>query len=175
MDNSIFCDADAYVLWLGDKDLISLVSTGSVAAKFYISGGPTTDPATALPAALRTQAMVVQLHELPEVWQTQRVRLDDWLRVHGLKILDERVQANTAVSASLFNLALSHMRDEDLSREYLIERLEHVELEQLVWPSMYPRFSLSAGQRVGSQGGYVAALRADGSLPRAAPWIVPRQ
>lgn len=161
----------AYVLWLGDKDATSFVSsTDSGAAEFYISGSLMSHSAPMLPA----NTQVVQLYELPEIWQTQRAQLDTWLRAHGLKNSDDRIQANTAMLAARFNLALSHLRDEDLSREYLIERFEHVEPEQMVWPSMYPHFSLGAGQRVGSQGGYVAALYADGAKPRAATWIVPR-
>jgi len=168
--------ADAYVLWLSDRDLTSLASrTGADAAVLYVSGSLLTNAATALAAAVRAKTHVVQLHALPAVWQVQRAGLDNWLEAHGLTKIEERVQANTAVLASLFTVALAHIRDEDLSREYLIERLEHVESEAMVWPSLYPRFSLGAGQRVGSQGGYVAALRADGSLPRESPWIVPRQ
>jgi len=168
--------ADAYVFWLSDQDVMSLgAHTGEGTATFYVSGSLLVDPVAALAPAVRGKTKVVQLHALPAVWQVQRARLDNWLGLHGLEKIEGRIQANTAVLASLFTVAFSHMRDEGLSREYLIERLEHVESEAMVWPSLYPYFSLGTGQRIGSQGGYIAAMRADGSLPPESPWIVLRQ
>jgi hypothetical protein len=167
--------ADSYVLWLADNDLAAIdKQPDKHNPTIYISSSHVPHPAATIQPALRKHTSIVQLHELPAMWQQQRTRLDNWLRVHQLAQLDERIEANTTQLLSLFNLALSHLQQEDLSGEQLIERLEHLTPITHAWPSRYPQFSLGAGQHVGSQGGYVVPMRADGSLPHEARWIIPQ-
>jgi len=77
-------------------------------------------------------------------------RMGAWLRARNVPPADERIQANTYFAATIAGDALAHM-DENFSRDYFIERVEHM-TEQSLFPSVYPRLSLGPGQRFASRG-----------------------
>ena len=159
------------VLWLRDQDLARLPGTFRPDVPLIISDSLLDDPMCALPVPLRSRTHALVLRELPAAWQDRRERMEAWLRTQGLALTDERIQGNTYLMLTLVSRVLTHMR-ENLSREYLIERIEH-QAQTASWVSIYPDLSLAPGQRVASRGGYRAALQADGSLPASAQWIVP--
>jgi len=68
---------------------------------------------------------------------------------------------------------VAHMADL-FSREYLIERVEHV-VGNTVTPSLYPRVSLGPGQRFASKGSFIVKLggRGGGEPEPLSGWITP--
>lgn len=163
---------EAVVLWLRDEDLAHLPGLpASGIVPLFVSDSLLENPAGVIPSAWRPLTRVVLLRELPAIWQGRRLRVTAWLKSHQLALSDEQIQSNTEFVLSLVTRAVTHMR-ENISREYLIERIEHL-VQNSSWPSIYPRLSLGPDQRVASHGGYVAQLQADGSLPVSGEWIVP--
>ncbi len=61
------------------------------------------------------------------------------------------------------------------SRDYFIERVEHMTEQSLSSSAIYPRLSLGPGQRFASRGSYVARFPKDGEsmLMPVSEWIVP--
>jgi cytochrome c553 len=161
---------EAIVLWLGHDELDAL-APAPPAGELYLSSSLAGYPAHAIPAALRERARLVHPFELPSAWQTKRERLVRWLRVHGLEPGDERIQANAYLAANLLGGALKHFR-ERYSRDYLIERIEHM-ADNSPWTSVFPHLGLGTGQRFASKGGYVIRLAPDGTVAAASEWIVP--
>ncbi|MBI5889601.1 MAG: ABC transporter substrate-binding protein [Nitrosomonadales bacterium] len=100
-------------------------------------------------------------------------RMNVWLRARNIPLADERLQANAFFAASIAGDALAHM-DENFSRDYFIERVEHM-TEQSLFHSVYPRLSLGPGQRFASKGGYVTGFAQDGvrGTAQRGDWIVP--
>jgi hypothetical protein len=60
------------------------------------------------------------------------------------------------------------------SREYLIERIEHM-VDRMLTSSVYPRLSLASGQRYASRGAYLVRVGGDAGfkLVPVSEWIVP--
>ena len=71
------------------------------------------------------RVQILLLRELPAIWQERSLRITSWLASHKLALTDESIQSNTLLMLSLTTRAVTHMR-ENISREYLIERIEHV-------------------------------------------------
>jgi hypothetical protein len=165
--------ADVYVLWLEHEEL-SVLATANVAlprGEIYLSSSLTGYPGQTIPSSWRSRAHLVHPFELPRIWQAKRTRLAHWLQDHGLELGDERTQANTYLAVNLLGRALKHLR-EPYSREYLIERLEHI-ADNAAWSSLYPRLGLGPGQRFASKGGYVIRLAPNGEVATTSGWIVP--
>jgi len=69
--------------------------------------------------------------------------------------------------------SISHLLDE-YSRDYFIERLEHMVARSLV-TSVYPRMSLGPGQRFASKGAYLVKYPLQkGLVEPVSDWIVPK-
>lgn len=160
---------DVTVLWLDTGDLAALpvVPPGEI----FLSSSLADFPAREIPAALRSRAQLIHPFELPGAWETKRAPLARFLKKHGLTTGDERTQANAYLAFNLVGRALKHFR-ERYSREYLIERIEHI-ADNSPWTSVYPYIGLGVGQRFASKGGYVIRLAADGTVAGASDWIVP--
>jgi mono/diheme cytochrome c family protein len=115
-----------------------------------------------------------KLHVIDQTESAQRrrqrmARMQVWLRMREVPLLDERIQSDAFFAASLAGDALAHM-DENYSRDYFIERVEHM-VELSLFPSLYPRLSLAPGQRFAAKGAYVSGQAGDGSATR--DWLVP--
>jgi hypothetical protein len=77
-----------------------------------------------------------------------------WLRSQGLLDLDGRAAGRALFACHAFGEALSAMEN-NFSREYLLETLEHM-LDDSGMTSLFPRTGLGPGQRVLTRGAYVA-------------------
>lgn len=163
------------VLWLPADDLAAMAAAVALPASvvnLYLSSSLLADWERGVPAVWRPRARLIHQYDLPDDWQTRRTRLTRWLRVHELELVDEHLQANAYFAASLVGHTLEHLR-ENYSREYLIERLEHV-TESVPWTSIYPSLGLASGQRFAAKGGYVLRWPVADGAAEGGPWIVPQ-
>jgi hypothetical protein len=126
-----------------------------------------------LPDAWLARARMLHPFELPPGRALQMARIKAWLRARGIPLTDERAQANAFFAASVAGDAIYHL-GRNFSRDYLIERIEHMTSSSL-FTSVYPHLSLGPGQRYASRGGYVLGF-APGGQSDPAPfggWLVP--
>jgi hypothetical protein len=162
------------VFWLPREDLARFGTIRGSAAggrAVYLSsvliGGPEN-----VPAALRPVVRVIHPFDLPDRWHARRGQLESWLKAHNLTLGEERIQASTFLSMNLLTKAMKHVR-EPFSKEYLIERVEHV-TENSVWRSVYREIGLGANaQRFASKGGYLLSWRNIDAREFDAEWVVP--
>jgi hypothetical protein len=162
------------VLWLADAD-IAAISAGAGPPRngsvIYLSsamlGGPDRVPSTWRPAT-----RLIHPFDLPDRWQPRRAYLERWLEGNGLKLSEERVQANAYLVMNLLTRSLKHLR-EPLSRDYLVERIEHG-IENSAWRSVYREIGLGANsQRFAAKGGYVIGWTGKNTEQWDGQWIVP--
>jgi len=163
------------ILWLNDADIAELPVKQEAPPwlnGLYMSG-------TLLAGQLqladdwRDKSRIVYPFELKERIAPRMARMGAWLRARNVALVDQRLQANAYFAATIAGDVLAHM-DENFSRDYFIERVEHM-TEQSLFPSVYPRLSLGPGQRFASRGGYVAGYTPDGErrMMPLSGWIVP--
>lgn len=170
-------DADrpeTLVLWLNDADLAEfpLRHEAPWPAGLYLSGSLVAQPDRFMQAEdWQGRVGIVYPFELQERLAPRMARMKAWLRARNVALADERVQAHAFFAATIAGDALAHM-DENYSRDYFIERVEHM-TEQSLFPAVYPRLSLGPGQRFASRGGHVAGATQEGALRALGGWIVP--
>ena len=160
---------EAVVLWLRADDLAQLPMPSG--ALQYVSATLLDAGEFVVPLRLRLGTSVLWLRELPSTWQDRQLRLAAWLESNALTVSDTRIQNDTYHMLTLVSRVITHLR-QNLSRDYLIERIEHL-AQSSAWSSSYPRFSLGPGQRVASPGGFSVPLREDGTFSTSAEWIAP--
>jgi hypothetical protein len=165
------------ILWLNDADLANFPFARDAPPwlhGLYVSGSLVAQPGRwQQTEGWRDRVRSVDQFE-PAARRAQRMtRMKVWLRARDVALVDERIQADAFFAASIAGDALAHM-DEIFSRDYFIERVEHM-AEQSLFPSVYPRLTLGPGQRFASKGAYVTRYMRDGGPAAAVPgdWIVP--
>lgn len=175
-------DADrpkTLVLWLNDADIAGFPfrqEAPPLLNGLYVSGSLVEH---GLPQAQgwRDKLRVVDQLDLAERRAQHLTRMKVWLRARNVPLVDERIQANAFFAAGIAGDALAHM-DEIFSRDYFIERVEHM-TEQSLFHSVYPRLSLGPGQRFASKGGYITRFaqkggeKDSGDSAASSDWIVP--
>jgi hypothetical protein len=164
---------DAVILWLRADDLAALPPAPPDLAAVYVSGLMGQLERAPLPASWRSRAWLTYPFDLPE---QRKVRMDfplGWFRVRGVRVVAERVQADTYLACVILSETLGHMLD-SFVRDYLVERLEMLLSHRLV-NGYYPRLGLAPGQRFASKGGYLVRFAGpEGSRVAAdGAWIVP--
>lgn len=146
---------DVLVLWLGQGDLAGLGEIGGGAglpAEIYVSSALVDDPMGAVPASLRDRLYVTHGFALPEEFARQR-RFRAWLRVKGIAETDAFTQAGAYATLRIMANTLHHMRA-FLSRDYFIERMEHL-VDSTLTDSPYPKLTLGPGRRFLSNRAYI--------------------
>lgn len=109
---------------------------------------------------------------LPGKQKQHSLRFSSWARINKLSITDEHVMANAFFTLTVLVDAIRHIRN-NISREYLIERIEHM-VDNTVFHSVYAHLSLGPNQRYASKGGYVIKYNINNSpMYKEAKWIVP--
>lgn len=165
--------SDVLVLWLKETDVTSLHLLNGSDATLYLSDSLIPDAQRLVPESLRSRTRIVRLRDLPAAWRPRRMRVETWLQSRNIALTEERLLCNTSLALTLVARAVMHMR-ENISRDYLIERLEHL-VQADIWPTLYPQISLGPGQRVASKGGYILAVQQDGSLPDKDRLVLPHK
>jgi hypothetical protein len=168
--------AHTLVLWLRPEELEhaqALTRTPSRVQTIYLSSMLNANPHAGLAASGQERVRLVYAQDLPAAREARLAVVKRWLSSNGLPLVDETVQMNAYLAASVTGLLMSHSKDM-YSREFLLERMEHL-LGTAVEPSLYPRLSLGPGQRYASKGSYIVALAGgpDGLLIPVSEWIVP--
>lgn len=165
------------ILWLDDADLAGFPLQREAPPglqRLYVSGSLVAQPARLLQAAgWLDKVRIVDQQELAERRAQHMARMKVWLRARNVALVDERIQAESFFAATIAGDALAHM-DENFSRDYFIERVEHM-TGQSLFHSVYPRLSLGPGQRFAAKGAYVTGLTRTGGngAPAQSDWIVP--
>jgi hypothetical protein len=164
---------DTVILWLRAADLARLPVPPAGLGAVYVSGLMGGLEHAPLAPSWRALAWIMYPYALPD---ERSLRLDyplGWFRLHGIPVVDERVQVDTYVACSVLVDTVRSMLDEFV-RDYLVERTEAM-LDSRIVNGYYTRLGLALGQRFASKGSYLvrfagpagARVVADGG------WIVP--
>jgi hypothetical protein len=164
------------VLWLGPKDLAqaqALTELGSPAKTVYLSSNLNPGKRSGLAADGGGRVRMVYPQELPAAREARLQAARRWLQGKGIALVDEKLQMNAYLAATVTGLVVSHSMD-TYSREFLLERMEH-RVGTANEPSIYPRLSLGPGQRYASKGSYIVQVAGaeDRDLKALSDWIVP--
>jgi hypothetical protein len=167
------------VLWLPEPDLNELAAlSGEISGNskelnhvFLSSSLSGHDPD--VPASLNRRVHLVHPFDVPGNETRNLVRLNNWLDSRGLERRDPRIQGDAYFAVLFLGRGMKHI-NQNFSREYLIEVLEHA-LDNATFASVYPRVSLGPKQRFASKGSYILGL-STGADPEWLPisdWIIP--
>lgn len=97
-----------------------------------------------------------------------------WAKKNKISPIIEDVTANTYSAVTLMAKSVKHIRSH-FSRDYLIERLEHL-IDTTAFHSIYNRYSLGPNQRYASKGVYIIGPinnSMDINHPNNSEWIIP--
>lgn len=161
---------DILVLWLRQDELavLDLVAASPHAPQhIYLSSTLAPQAAALSRHALAPRIRLLHPFLLPDE-EGKTLRFRTWARQAGIALSDPRLQADAYFAATLAGEALAHIRNNQ-SREYFIERIEHM-TDSMLNTSYYPRLALAPGQRYAAKGAYIWQLD---QPPAAARWVVP--
>jgi Periplasmic binding protein len=164
------------VLWLSPQDLAqaqALAAAGSPVKAIYLSSSLNPGRRSGLAADGTGRVRLIYPQELPALREARLDVVRRWLRSNGIAPVDEKVQMNAYLAATVTGMLLSHSQD-TYSREFLLERMEH-RLGTANELSIYPHMSLGPGQRYASKGSYIVDVGGedDRRLKPVSDWIVP--
>lgn len=169
--------ADYIVIWLDNPALsaMALNAPANTDAKIFFVGSRIKLEQTLIDQ-LKTFKQTLYLtypYLQPEKKRRIMQRSLRWIQLRNQTIAYPELQANTLFSMTLLSRAVKHIGSH-FSRDYLIERIEHLEDNFALSPT-YPHLSLGGEQRFASQGAYIARL--DFSQPEPiqliTDWIIP--
>jgi hypothetical protein len=164
---------DLLILWLRPSDLQALPQAPPAGATVFVSGILGGLEAAPLAPAWRQSVHMTYPFDLPD---QRRVRMNfplGWFRLHGIRVVDERLQTDTYVAMGVVAEMVGEMLD-SFERDYLLERTQDMISRRLV-NGYYPRLALSQEQRFGSKGGYLVHFRdaAGIQIEPEGGWTVP--
>lgn len=169
-------DPDVAVLWLARADVAALATAGvevSTIDRFFLSSSLLGDDLGELSPALTARGYLLHPFVLPHQLDPHAARAVTWLRSRGIVGPDLRVAINALFAATSVGDALAIPRVLS-SREYLIERIEHMAARS-PQPSAYPALSLGPQRRFASLGCYILKVPSAPSKVFATigDWFVP--
>jgi ABC-type branched-subunit amino acid transport system substrate-binding protein len=172
-------EPNVLVLWLPEPDLDALASITDRAkgiGQVYLSSSLCGSDLV-VPAGLRPLVRRVHPFDVPKNKSRKLARLNNWLDSRDLERREQRIQADAYFAITFLARGMKHL-NQNFSREYLIEVLEHA-LDNATFTSVYPRVSLGPGQRFASKGSYILELSSDadsdsdGEWKPVGDWIIP--
>lgn len=174
----IFQARDGFVIvyWLDAHDLHSIgkiLENHNGPPDRYFSSTLLDAVVESVPLDFRNSGYLLHPFAQRERWQQQLLRVNLWLNNKNIDSTDQRTMADTYFAATLVRGAV-HKIQGNFSRDYFIERIEHM-VENTLTPSIYPRLSLGPGQRFASKGCYILELNEtekDGQ-PNQVLWLTP--
>lgn len=151
---------DVLIAWLDAAQLRTLATLTERAAFFperiYTAESLTSWRDVATIGILRARAWHVYPYQTPVPGRSQFPREQAWLRAQRLDDLDVDVAARALFACHAFGEGLVAI-EANFSREYLLEQFEHM-LDRTGMTSLFPVTQLGPGQRVLSNGAYVARI-----------------
>lgn len=161
-------DPGAIVLWLDQDDLATLPAI-EAGTHVYLSstllGG-----AISRTTPIQSRAPISLVHPFA-VGASRSLRLrptQAWLSARGIAPGEERIQEQTLFACRLLEETLAHLTDEQLDREYVLERVDHT-VGPFAHSGTYPNASFGPGQRSLSKGAYLVPL----APPGEPLWLIP--
>jgi ABC-type branched-subunit amino acid transport system substrate-binding protein len=168
---------DVLIAWLDSPSLQELASAAATAtaspSRLYTAEAFGNWSETSAPEALRRRVWHVYPYRLAQPGLTQFPREDVWLTGQKLTDLDRLTAAQALFACHIVGEGLA-MINENYSREYLIEQLEHA-LDGTDMTSLVPRTTFGPDQRFISRGAYITRLSTEASGPELvdAIWMQP--
>lgn len=175
---SLLADHPATVVaWLDLADLAVLGSAPETLAgvnEIYLSSTLLHEDLERVPAAFGDRAIVVEAFVPPDDLDRHAARAMTWMHANSIEPVDRPVAINTLFAATLASDALGMPRTL-ASREYFIERIEHM-AARTPNRSAYPAIRFDTGQRFGSASCSLLRLPATpgGTFRKVEEWFVPR-
>ncbi len=176
--STVIGDASTLVLWLHAGDMAALEAlAGSKAldgvTTLYLSSSLLGEEAARLPRPLAARALLAHPFVPPDEFDRHAARSLGWMRASGLKPADRRVAVNAFFAVVVAADALNMPRTIG-SREYFIERIEHM-TGSSVNATAYPSVSFNADRRFASTGAYLMQMPAAPGEPfrKVGEWYVP--
>ena len=177
--NMLSGNPDTVVLWLGPADLQDLSALAgdrrllAAVEHVYLSSTLLGDGIRAMPESIAAKALVLHPFVPPDELDRHAFRALAWMRANALAPADRVVAINALYAVSLVADAFSHPHTLE-SREYFIERLEHL-ASSSPQRSTYPSLSFGLRRRFASAGGYVLKAPSTSGAPfgKVTEWFVP--
>ena len=173
-------DADTVIAWLGAADMTALDALASDTAfvagisQLFLSSTLLGDEVHRVPAPLVGRTVIAHPFVAPDRFEQHAARSLAWMTVNHLTPSDRQVATNALFAIVLAGDALNLPRT-IASREYFIERIEHMAGKSLQ-PTAYPSVTFGATRRPASAGCYLFKLPASPGEPftEVQQWYVPR-
>lgn len=147
---------DNLILWLDTQGLNSYakyLATETARPRIYLSDTFINIEINSIPDVLQDNTYLLSRFIHGKTRHTHLSRMRYWAKPRKVDTKEERVVANAYFAATMFGSTIKKMRAY-LTRDYLLERFEHM-LENSVFHSVYPGFSLGPDQRFASKGCYL--------------------
>ena len=169
-------NGDATVIfWMNEKELLALdfdkVDLGR--SKVFLSGSmiDVNKIDSDITNRLKQDPYFIYPYSKPEEMKRKLKASLKWMESRKIPVVDEQLQANTLYTVTLLSRVLKHMGS-NFSRDYLIERIEHLDKNIVVSP-VYPKLTLGPEQRYASTGAYVVKTNAKNGIDIVSDWIIP--
>ena len=167
---------DVLIAWLEPSQLHALASAAISAElmprRIYTAESISPWRSVASLAAIRSRVWHVYPYRVPVAGRSQFPREQAWLKAQGLEALERETASRALFACHALGEGLMSI-DNNFSREYLLEQLEHM-LDGTAMTTLYPATHLGAGQRVLSRGAYVTRLGGPTGAAALDPeWLVP--